>query len=123
MPADDAVASWDAEAEDYDLPADHGLRDDSVRDVWRDLLLGLLPDPPASVAEMGCGTGTLSVLLADEGYQVDGVDFSPEMLRRAELKAAGRSSVRLRLGDAAVPPLPEAAYDVVLSRHVLWAMP
>jgi SAM-dependent methyltransferase len=27
------------------------------------------------------------------------------------------------LGDAYEPPLPEAAYDVVLCRHVLWAMP
>ena len=122
MPSDD-VAAWDAEARDYDAPADHGLRDPAVREAWRRLLNGLLPDPPARVAEMGSGTGTLSVLLAGEGFEVDGVDFSPEMVRRAEAKAAGRAAVRFVRGDASVPPLAEGSYDVVLSRHVLWAMP
>jgi ubiquinone/menaquinone biosynthesis C-methylase UbiE len=120
----DAVAAWDAEAADYDVPADHGLLDPSVRDAWRRLLLGMLPAAPARVAEMGCGTGTLSVLLANEGYAVDGVDFSPEMLRRAEAKAAeGRAQVRFVEGDASRPALEEGHYDVVLCRHVLWAMP
>jgi ubiquinone/menaquinone biosynthesis C-methylase UbiE len=120
---DDAVAEWDAEATNYDEPADHGLLHPQVRQAWRELLRGLLPEPPARVTEMGCGTGTLSVLLADEGFVVDGVDFSPEMLRRAEAKAAGRAGVRFVRGDASRPPLPHGAYDVVLSRHVLWAMP
>ena len=118
----DAVAAWDAEAADYDAPTDHGLLDPDVRAAWRRLLLGLLPAAPARVAEMGCGTGTLTVLLADEGYAVDGVDFSPEMLRRAEVKAEGREQVRFVEGDASRPPLDDAGYDVVLSRHVLWAM-
>jgi ubiquinone/menaquinone biosynthesis C-methylase UbiE len=117
------VAVWDAEAADYDEPADHGLLDPSVRETWRRLLLGMLPAAPARVAEMGCGTGTLTVLLADEGYAVDGVDFSPGMLRRAEAKARGRGQVRFVEGDASRPPFDDGHYDVVLCRHVLWAMP
>jgi len=119
----DAVAEWDAEAAAYDEPADHGLLDPAVRERWRQLLVGLLPPAPARVAEMGSGTGTLSVLLADEGYDVDGVDFSPEMVRRAVAKAAGRDGVRFAEADASRPPLPTGAYDAVLCRHVLWAMP
>ena len=119
----EAVAAWDAEAEAYDEPADHGLLDPEVREAWRALLLDLLPPAPARVAEMGSGTGTLSVLLADEGYDVDGVDFSPEMVRRAEAKAAGRPGVRFVQADASRPPLAAGAYDAVLCRHVLWAMP
>jgi SAM-dependent methyltransferase len=120
---DEAVTAWDTEAASYDEPADHGLADPEVRSAWRSLLLDLLPEPPARVAEMGCGTGTLSVLLADEGYVVDGVDFSPEMLRRATSKADGRPRLTFVQADAARPPLEPATYDVVLSRHVLWAMP
>ena len=119
----DPVAVWDAEAETFDEAADHGLREASVRSAWRALLLDLLPPAPARVADLGCGTGTLALLLADEGYAVDGVDFSPEMVRRAEAKAAGHVDVSFRLGDAASPPLPPASYDVVLCRHVLWALP
>ena len=111
---------WDAEAASFDREADHGLTDPVVRRAWRDLLLGVLPPVPCRVADLGCGTGTLSRLLSEEGYDVTGLDFSPEMIRRAREKVPESVFV---VGDAADPPLARAAYDVVLSRHVLWAMP
>lgn len=94
-----------------------------MREAWRQLLMGRLPEPPARVADLGCGTGTLSVLLAEGGYQVDGLDFSPRMVEAAERKGAGVRGVRFTQGDAFAPALPEGSYDVVLCRHVLWAMP
>lgn len=111
---------WDAEAASFDQEADHGLVDPVTRAVWRYLLLGVLPPVPCRVADLGCGTGTLSRLLVDEGYAVTGVDFAPAMLVRAMAKVPEAEFV---LGDAARPPLEQSAYDVVLSRHVLWAMP
>ena len=63
------------------------------------------------------------MLLAQEGYEVDGVDLSTRMIAQAHTKAAGRDRVRFWHGDAADPPLQPGRYDVVLSRHVLWAMP
>jgi SAM-dependent methyltransferase len=52
--------------------------------------------------ELGCGTGRLLIPLAQEGYRVTGVDFSPEMLRIAQAKvdAAGLADrVTLIQGD------------------------
>ena len=112
---------WDREAETFDEAPDHGLLDPECREAWRTLLLQHLPPAPARVADLGCGTGTLALLLAEEGYAVDGVDYSPEMVRRARDKA-GHVATFLE-GDAAEPPLDAASYDVVLCRHVLWAMP
>jgi SAM-dependent methyltransferase len=123
MTSRDDIALWDAEAEAFDEAADHGLRDPAVRAAWRSLLVSLVPAPPARVADLGCGTGTLSLLLADEGHAVDGVDFSPAMVTRARAKGEGRRDVRFVVGDAAAPALVRAAYDVVLCRHVLWALP
>ena len=116
-------ADWDAQAPGFDEAADHGLQDPRVRSAWRDLLLGVLPAAPARVADLGCGTGTLSLLLADGGYDVDGVDFSAEMVRLARGKAGDRAGVGFVVADAGEPPLPPASYDVVLCRHVLWALP
>ncbi|GEP33832.1 SAM-dependent methyltransferase [Nocardioides szechwanensis] len=116
-------AAWDAEAEAFDDEPDHGLRDPVVREAWRALLLSVLPEAPGRVADLGCGTGTLALLLAEEGYVVDGVDFSPEMVRRARAKATGTTGVTFVVADAAEPPLTPATYDVVLCRHVLWALP
>jgi SAM-dependent methyltransferase len=115
-------ALWDDEAAAFDEAADHGLLDADVRAAWRDLLLGVLPPAPAVVADLGCGTGTLARLLADEGYAVDALDFSPAMVRLAQAKLAG-SSARVREGDAGDPGLATASVDVVLCRHVLWTLP
>lgn len=110
---------WDREAVTFDDAPDHGLADPLTRAAWRDLLLDVLPPAPARVVDLGCGTGTLTRLLIDEGYVVDGLDFSPQMIRRAQAKVP---EATFRVGDAATPDLEPSAFDVVLSRHVLWAM-
>lgn len=111
---------WDLEAASFDDEPDHGLADADTRAAWRELLLGVLPPAPARIADLGCGTGTLTRLLVDEGYTVDGLDFSPEMISRARAKVPEAEFV---VADAASPPFEAGAYDVVLSRHVLWALP
>ena len=117
-------AFWDTEAATFDDEPDHGLADPFTRAAWRDLLLAHLPPAPARVADLGCGTGTLSVLLAEQGYDVTGVDLAGEMVARARHKAeAAGVAARFAVGDAAAPPLPAGGFDVVLSRHVLWALP
>ncbi len=115
------AAMWDREALTFDREADHGLADRECRAAWRDLLADALPDPPARVADLGCGTGTLSLLLAEQGHTVTGVDFSPAMVERARAKAGHLAE--FHVGDVAEPPLEPAVHDVVLSRHVLWALP
>ena len=122
MSARDPIELWDDEAATFDEAADHGLRDPAVRAAWRELLLSVLPASPARIADLGCGTGTLALLLAAEGYVVDGVDFAPEMIRRARAKElVGQAT--FTEADVDDPPLEPGAYDVILCRHVLWAMP
>jgi SAM-dependent methyltransferase len=38
------------------------------------------------VVDLGCGTGTISLALAEEGYEVTGIDISEDMLAVAEQK-------------------------------------
>ncbi len=116
-----AMSDWDAYAATFDNEPDHGLRDPAVRAAWAGLLLPLMP-PAARVADLGCGTGSLSVLLAAEGHRVRGLDLSAAMLEIATRKAEGLPA-EFRQGDAADPPYPAASCDVVLARHVLWALP
>ncbi len=46
---------------------------------------------PETVLDLACGTGSMSVLLAQHGYRVLGVDLSEEMLTVAAQKAAALS--------------------------------
>jgi SAM-dependent methyltransferase len=115
---------WDQQAATFDDEPDHGLRDPDVRAAWADLLGSVLPDAPAAIADLGCGTGSLSVLLAQAGHRVHGLDRSTQMLDHAVRKAAEADvSVSFAPGDAARPPFGPASFDVVLARHVLWALP
>lgn len=45
--------------------------------------------PVRSVVELGCGTGSLTCLLARRGYRMTAVDLSPDMLSVADQKCAG----------------------------------
>lgn len=54
--------------------------------MWCDYLTGLLKEygiADGLVLELGCGTGTMTELLADQGYDMIGVDASEEMLEEA----------------------------------------
>ncbi|MGW1168911.1 class I SAM-dependent methyltransferase [Streptomyces sp. NPDC002550] len=113
---------WDAEAAAFDDEPDHGLRDPGTRAAWADRLRSWLPERPVDVLDLGCGTGSLSLLAAEQGHRVTGVDSSPAMAERARAKLAGRDAVVLR-GEAATPPVGEQRFDVVLVRHVLWTLP
>lgn len=118
-----SVREWDEAAASFDDEPDHGLRDPTLRAEWTALLLGVLPEASATVLDLGCGTGTLSVLLAEHGYDVTGLDSSLGMLDQARAKADSAGvDVNFVHGDAATPDR-ASRYDVLICRHVLWALP
>ncbi|MEV3969676.1 class I SAM-dependent methyltransferase [Streptomyces sp. NPDC050698] len=122
QPSDGSDVDWDARAASFDEEPDHGLRDPEVRRAWAGRLRGWLPGRAGDVLDLGCGTGSLSLLASEQGHRVTGVDLSPAMVTLARQKLAGRDAVFL-VGDAASPPVGEQGFDTVLVRHVLWALP
>jgi len=120
----DVARYWDRQAATFDDEPDHGLRHPAVRAAWSALLQPLMPPAPAEIADVGCGTGSLAVLLAGAGYRVSGIDLAPRMveLARAKARAAGVDA-EFSVADASSPPWPAATFDAVLARHVLWALP
>ncbi|HET9883188.1 MAG TPA: metalloregulator ArsR/SmtB family transcription factor [Candidatus Binatia bacterium] len=73
------------------------------------------------LADVGCGTGSLTFELARFARKVIGVDLSQEMLRRAgELtKEKKLANVDLRLGDALRLPIPTHSVDAAFCVMVL----
>ena len=59
---------------------------------WAEYVLKLLEragaKPGQSLLDLACGTGAMTLLLAQAGYQSSGLDLSPEMLEIARRKAA-----------------------------------
>ena len=54
-------------------------------------LAALAPPPRARMLELGCGMGRFTSLLAERGFEVTGVDLSPELVDAARAHdSAGR---------------------------------
>ncbi|MDQ0580044.1 class I SAM-dependent methyltransferase [Streptomyces rishiriensis] len=123
--SDEAIApgvDWDAAATAFDEEPDHGLREPQVRAAWARRLCDWLPERGCDLLDLGCGTGSLSLLAAEQGHRVTGVDLSPAMIDLARAELAGRDAVSL-LGDPGAPPVGEQRFDTLLVRHVLWTLP
>lgn len=115
---------WDDAADSFDNEPDHGLRDPATLSAWTTLLRESLAPVSGAALDIGCGTGSLSVVLASLGYQVTGVDFSPAMIERAEAKARTLDyAIQFQMMDAANPQLPTQHFDALVCRHLLWTLP
>ncbi|NTU80320.1 MAG: class I SAM-dependent methyltransferase [Chloroflexales bacterium] len=80
-------------------------------------LLARHPAPGRRALDLACGTGTLALLLADDGWKVTGVDWSPAMLAQAVAKLHGSgaaSEVTLVRADMRRlhGAVPAAAFDL-----------
>jgi len=99
----DAIAPW------YDLEFDNFHAD-------LELYRGYAAIVGSPILELGCGTGRLLVPLAQDGFQVTGIDSSADMLARAEARitAAGLEDVELhRLDMRALGGLPAQHFRMV----------
>ncbi|MBM7442131.1 trifunctional class I SAM-dependent methyltransferase/NUDIX hydrolase/VOC family protein [Streptomyces sp. HB132] len=113
---------WDAAADSFDEEPDHGLRDPAVRDAWARRMETWLPTARSTVLDLGCGTGSLALLVACQGHRVTAVDRSPRMVEQARAKLAG-TGTEVLVGDAGDPPVGTQRFDVILARHTVWLLP
>jgi ubiquinone/menaquinone biosynthesis C-methylase UbiE len=119
------AAHWDRRAAHFDEDFGHSVRTAAERAAW-ERIFGLVLPAGGSLQslDVGCGTGFLSLELAQRGHRVTGVDFAPSMLALAERKAAERGlAVHFEPADAEQLPYAPASFDLVISRHVLWTLP
>lgn len=79
----ESQAQWDAKAPSF---AHKPTRSDYISQLQRALAL----NAGETVFDMGCGSGTLAIPLAEEGHQVVAVDFSPKMLEELRSAASQR---------------------------------
>jgi trans-aconitate 2-methyltransferase len=89
-----------------------------------DLLARVGADDPGYVADLGCGPGNLTAVLADRwpAAEVVGVDNSPEMIDAARTEARGWDSLSFTLADIR-DWRPDRKIDVLVSNAVLQWVP
>ncbi|HWQ65782.1 MAG TPA: methyltransferase domain-containing protein [Methanospirillum sp.] len=65
----------------------------------------------------------MSLLFAEMGYQVTGVDLSGAMIEVARRKAEESGlSIDMGMADAEYLPYGDESFDVIVNRHLLWTL-
>jgi SAM-dependent methyltransferase len=124
------------------LPPDYALHDNTYRRLRESGALGwdahaegyaemlnlIVPALPApeedgrrQVLELGCGAGNLSVLLAQRGYAITGVDIAPTAIDWATARAQAQGvKAQFRVDNVLeLVTCEDAAFDVVVDGHCL----
>lgn len=88
-PALPPVARWNAMAEDFE-------RQFNRSDYREKMMERIQVEPDATVLDVGCGPGTLSLPLAARAKSVTALDFAEDMLRVGERKAREKGVANIR---------------------------
>ena len=82
--------------------------------------------PPARIIDLPTGTGRVSIVLANLGYNVLGVDISEEMIKQGKAKIQGteiEKRVEFQVCDGASLPLQDAEFDCSVSLRLFGHVP
>jgi SAM-dependent methyltransferase len=105
-------ARWEQRYVDDELPWDSGKPDLYLRRVIEEHSV-----KPGKALEIGCGTGTNLIWLAEHGFTMTGLDLSQTAIAKAEAKVAVVGvNCRLFNGDFLVDQVPGAPFEFVYDR-------
>jgi len=77
-----------------------------------------------AILEIGCGTGQATLPFAERSYRIICVELGADLAALARRNLAAYPGVEVRVGAFEAEPLPEAAYDLVISATAFhWVAP
>jgi SAM-dependent methyltransferase len=102
---------WDAEADGYS----------EMLSLVAPALPSLMQGTPQQVLEIGCGAGNFSVLMAQRGYAVSGVDIAPTAIEWATERASSIGvTARFCVDNVlTLDTCADASMDIVIDGHCL----
>jgi predicted TPR repeat methyltransferase len=113
------AAFWDKAAEKY---AKDAISDMSAYEATRDRI-GEILEPHHRVLELGCGTGSTALELADMVASYVGTDVSAKMVAIAQSKQSSETPAQLSFEVHDAAELPSGPHDVILTLNLLHLVP
>lgn len=92
---DETQQRWDQRYQTGDLPWDSQIRSRELSRVLEERQI-----PAGRVVELGCGTGTNALFLAEHGFDVTAFDLSPTAIEMAQKRAeAANLDIQFQVAD------------------------
>jgi predicted TPR repeat methyltransferase len=113
------VTFWDKIAAKY---AKDPIGDMAAYTQTRDRMREIL-QPHHRVLELGCGTGSTALELADRVDRYIGADVSPKMIAIAQAKQTAQTPAHLTFVVKDAAHLPQGPHDVILALNLLHLLP
>lgn len=121
------VSYWGTRAEGYSEVNEKELAG-SQREAWLHVLEEQFPEKKKEelkILDIGTGPGFFPMILSEAGYSVTAVDYTEEMLEKAEENLGkytkhGLERVTLLQMDAQNLEFADETFDVVISRNLTW---
>ncbi|TRW98880.1 class I SAM-dependent methyltransferase [Paracoccus sp. M683] len=115
---------WSDRAATFDQDPGHKISQGAERRAWAALFQRHLgPADGRRLLDLASGTGEISLLGHDLGFSVTGLDWSEPMLQKARDKAAAAGAdVTFLQADAERTLEPDASYDAITARHLVWTL-
>ncbi|MDB9380723.1 class I SAM-dependent methyltransferase [Nodularia spumigena CS-584] len=73
----------------------------------------------SKILDVGCGDGVLTNMLARQGCQTSGIDYSLEAIRYAQLNSDPCLKIDFRQGSVYALPWTDQTFDIVVSSDVI----
>ncbi|MEE0714223.1 MAG: M14 family metallopeptidase [Blautia sp.] len=97
---------------------------DDIAQRWLKEILQYVPKKKLKILDVGCGSGFFTILMAQQGHEVIGVDLTADMITRAkELAAEEKADCTFQVMDAENLEFADEAFDMVISRNLTWTLP
>lgn len=97
---------------------------DDIAQRWLKEILQYVPKKKLKILDVGCGSGFFTILMAQQGHEVIGVDLTADMITRAkELAEEEKADCTFQVMDAENLEFADEAFDMVISRNLTWTLP
>lgn len=118
------VNYWSARSDSFMTQREAELQS-GQHQIWaRELLSHLHGKTGLRILDVGCGCGFFSLLLAESGHHVTGIDLTEDMVMHSrELARQHGIQAEFFQMDAEYPAFPDETFDVVVSRNLTWTLP
>ena len=115
---------WNMRSETYSRQNREELLTEQAK--WMDKIQPRLPQASnLRILDIGCGPGFFSIMMAQHGYEVTGIDYSDQMLMHARKNAQDTipeiaNNIIFRQMDAQNLEFEDNSFDINLSRNLTW---